>query len=262
MFGSLLIGIILGCIAITIVFASSVFKGGKLFLFGILAYVLIFIFVVSNIKSNHIVFIMGYVCATIIEVILIRNYYSPSRNKKQTHSTPKIEKLYINHCWNCGHSIDSRKDKLCPKCHKHYICSNCGKCWCDDPKNGDLMSDTKKKTFDEKNIKLDSDLILLNSLVDKLYYFVITNRPSNNMYPSNIFHDIERNTRLLGTLINKERDDLLNYYDYRNFCDSIAVFLSYCDMIGNDLYIFRANVIPGLDNNIKRLYSLIMSDNK
>lgn len=39
--------------------------------------------------------------------------------------------LYINHCWNCYSDIDSRRDRLCPKCEKHYICPVCGKCYCD-----------------------------------------------------------------------------------------------------------------------------------
>ena len=39
-------------------------------------------------------------------------------------------KPYINHCWNCKQAIDSRINKLCPKCNQFYVCSNCGCCVC------------------------------------------------------------------------------------------------------------------------------------
>lgn len=39
-------------------------------------------------------------------------------------------KIYKNHCWNCKSNIDSRVNELCPVCNQHYICSNCGYCYC------------------------------------------------------------------------------------------------------------------------------------
>lgn len=61
----------------------------------------------------------------------IKQYLNEGKKQKE-NIKPKPTK-YINHCWNCKTPVNSYYDKLCPKCRKHYICSNCGKCWCDAP---------------------------------------------------------------------------------------------------------------------------------
>ena len=59
--------------------------------------------------------------------------------KKEENEQKQIRQnkivIYSNHCWNCGTEIDSKYDRLCMRCGKHYICRKCGKCWCDDPRN-------------------------------------------------------------------------------------------------------------------------------
>ena len=79
----------------------------------------------------------------IIVIIILIGIYIYSRWKdgqyfeqnKQNYSPVNRYKasLYENHCWNCQTHIDSRTDKLCPKCGKWYICSKCGACKCDYP---------------------------------------------------------------------------------------------------------------------------------
>ena len=63
------------------------------------------------------------------------HYQEPPVLPKEIKNLSKKDYLYVNHCWYCGKEIDSRQDKKCPKCRRHYICSNCGNCWCDDPRN-------------------------------------------------------------------------------------------------------------------------------
>ena len=36
---------------------------------------------------------------------------------------------YINHCWNCHSSIDSRSNERCQMCNM-FKCNSCGKCLC------------------------------------------------------------------------------------------------------------------------------------
>ena len=47
-------------------------------------------------------------------------------NRRATNS----QRYYFNHCWNCKKTIDSSKNRLCPKCNTYFICSHCGYCKC------------------------------------------------------------------------------------------------------------------------------------
>ena len=74
----------------------------------------------------------GFISLGIIIVVIglsVYMYLKPSSKTIKTHN--KKDYLYINHCWNCKSSIDSRIDIRCPKCRKFYICSKCGMCYCD-----------------------------------------------------------------------------------------------------------------------------------
>jgi len=74
-----------------------------------------------------VLFVIGYIIGSKRERTQRIDVQPPATNYNKIN--------YVNHCWKCGKEIDSHKDKLCNRCGKHYICSNCGMCWCDDPRN-------------------------------------------------------------------------------------------------------------------------------
>ena len=61
------------------------------------------------------------------------NFLKKKKGNKGSYSFAPHKNRYINHCWKCHSPIDSNVNKLCPKCGKHYICDNCGMCYCDRP---------------------------------------------------------------------------------------------------------------------------------
>lgn len=80
----------------------------------------------------------GYIVTKDITHLIIKKEKKSVREQIQTPSQPsttqsdyhKSRWLYLNHCWNCKQPINSDKNRLCPKCHRFYICSNCGYCKC------------------------------------------------------------------------------------------------------------------------------------
>jgi hypothetical protein len=56
---------------------------------------------------------------------------------------------YDSYCWKCGKGvrINSRLNKLCPKCKKYYICDICGKCLCDKEEYDTHNKATKIKKY-------------------------------------------------------------------------------------------------------------------
>ena len=71
----------------------------------------------------------GFISLGIILVVAALSIYMSIKPTQRNRK--KKDYLYINHCWNCNNPIDSRVDIKCPRCHKHYICPKCGKCYCD-----------------------------------------------------------------------------------------------------------------------------------
>ena len=53
--------------------------------------------------------------------------YVQSENPIQSHLEGTKPNLYINHCWNCHTTVDSRTNIKCPHCG-WYICESCGSC--------------------------------------------------------------------------------------------------------------------------------------
>ncbi len=132
------IGIVAGAFAAFLIYLFIVKAEGKYAIVGIAAYIGIFILFLCNMSTGKGFFCGGYFPASIVMGYILYAYYnknSPAPNKNHEKKESK-QYLYLNHCWNCGNPIDSNIDKLCMKCGQHYICSRCGKCWCDDPKNG------------------------------------------------------------------------------------------------------------------------------
>lgn len=82
---------------------------------------------VGTIVSIIVLFVIGF--------IIGQKREESQPNSNNNYASQYREKVYLNRCWNCGKEIDSHTDRLCPRCGKHYICSNCGMCWCDDPRN-------------------------------------------------------------------------------------------------------------------------------
>ena len=85
----------------------------------------------------------GFVSLGIIIIVISISIYMFIKHTSDAQEHNKKDYLYINHCWNCKNPIDSRVDIRCPKCHKYYICSKCGMCYCD--------SEEYKKIYGGKN---------------------------------------------------------------------------------------------------------------
>jgi len=108
--------------------------------------------------------IVGGTAVFVVDAILRARERRKSR-AKPTNFTANDE-LYINHCWNCGAPIDSHKNKKCDRCHTHYICSNCGMCYCDDPRN-------KMNNAILENSQGGTKMIDINSNEFRKFYFDI-----------------------------------------------------------------------------------------
>lgn len=124
--GNLIIGCIIETIVLYIAFSvgekeKSVNKFLLISIIGVLIIILLF-----NVYAG-----IGGIGACIFFIkYIMRESEQREKNIKKNDSNG-IESLYINHCWNCKHPIDSRINKKCIKCGKHYICPKCGKCYCD-----------------------------------------------------------------------------------------------------------------------------------
>lgn len=62
-------------------------------------------------------------------------FFSPDRAHQKKLKGEDL--VYKRNCWNCGEVFDIHDAKTCDKCHSHYKCPHCGKCYCDDPRHKD-----------------------------------------------------------------------------------------------------------------------------
>ena len=84
--------------------------------------------------------VAGSAIGSSLAVWALATYGDEERRKRQAY--------YKDYCWKCFKRFDRREAKVCPKCHKHYICPHCGKCLCDKP--GYDPSKDNSKVIEEK----------------------------------------------------------------------------------------------------------------
>ena len=118
------IGLIVGAAGIaTILGIKQQSKGLSNFMLVGLCFVVMYLF---SIEAGW--FSIGIIIASIFGFVRYN-----SESEKQTSNNNHNNYKYINHCWFCHSSIDSRYNQKCPKCNRYYICNHCGRCLCDSP---------------------------------------------------------------------------------------------------------------------------------
>ena len=73
---------------------------------------------------------MGYIIIIIVIVVGYNIWKNSMVHDDRYKSKLKEDYKYRNHCYKCGTSIDSDRDKRCNICG-WYHCSECDACGCD-----------------------------------------------------------------------------------------------------------------------------------